>query len=158
MHMEIRDMINSIKDLGLSVKIDTNGSFPDRLSDCGADFIAMDIKTAFSRYSSVLPENIDREEAVEKVRESISLILKSGKPHQFRTTMVPGIVGVEDFQEIIPAIQGAHTYLLSGFRPGNTLDTAFSVIDPYDESIIDTTAELLRNAGIEVKTVLNRTA
>ncbi len=158
MHEETLSMIESIHALGLPVKLDTNGSFPERLTESGADYFAMDIKTAFSRYASVLNENADIEASVDKVKQSIRLILKSGTPHQFRTTMVPGIVGPEDFNEIIPSVKGAYSYLLSGFRPGNTLDTNFSNLEPYDDAVLTGTAAMLEGAGIKVKIAWNKTA
>ena len=52
---DIKDFIQKIKDLGLSVKLDTNGSFPDKLEellDSGlVDYVAMDIKNCKEKYA-----------------------------------------------------------------------------------------------------------
>ena len=152
------DLINEIRRLGLAVKIDTNGSFPDRLKTANADYIAMDIKTAFSRYSTVLPAKADEKAVVEAVHRSIEYILTSGTPHQFRTTMVPGIVSPDDFVEILPAVQGAHSYLISGFRNGTTLDPQYSDTIPYSDKILKETGDLVRANGIPVLVRTNRTA
>ena len=152
---ELPQAVSAIRELGLSVKLDTNGSLPEALETVKPDFIAMDIKTSFSRYRRLLPEWADAKDLGNRMLESIKYILKSGTPHEFRTTMVPGIVGPEDFDAILPLCQGAHSWVLSGFRNGVTLDHAYRQLSPYPERVLNETARRIETTGIPVRVRLN---
>ena len=82
------DFINKIKAMGYKVKIDTNGSFPDKLklliNNNLVDYIAMDIKAGKEKYEEIVNRNID----LEKIQESIKII-SNFKNHEFRTTILP---------------------------------------------------------------------
>jgi pyruvate formate lyase activating enzyme len=81
------DFVRKIKDLGFKVKIDTNGSFPNRLKemiDLGlVDYVAMDIKSCREDYSEVVGVEVD----MSKIEESIKMIHDFGE-YEFRTTTV----------------------------------------------------------------------
>ena len=152
---ELPEAVAAIRELGLEVKLDTNGSFPERLEAVRPDFIAMDIKTSFRRYGAVLPEGADSKDLAARMAQSIDYILKSGTPHEFRTTMAPGVITPEDIAEISPLLQGAHSWVLSGFRNGVTLDPAYRELSPYPEEVLHETARRIENAGIPVRVRLN---
>ena len=86
---DIGEFIQKVKALGYPVKLDTNGSWPERLAQVIdlVDFVAMDIKAPFERY----PEFSGLPDVTGKVRESMRIIVESGKDYQFRTTMAPGL-------------------------------------------------------------------
>jgi len=72
----IENFIRKIKSLGLAVKLDTNGTFPEKLEallDEGLlDYVAMDIKNSKEKYA--LTAGVDKyPKAIEK---SIELIMK----------------------------------------------------------------------------------
>lgn len=79
--------------LGLSIKLDTNGSFPKRLQGLLEqnliDYAAMDIKHAPDLYGAAtgLPNNA----AVPLVEESLQVLAGAGIPWELRTTVVQGI-------------------------------------------------------------------
>lgn len=81
------------KSNGYSVKLDTNGYRPETLrnwiKEGLLDFIAMDIKNSFEKYAETAGLLLLD---TERIRQSISIIKTSGLPHQFRTTVVPGLV------------------------------------------------------------------
>ena len=68
------DFVRKIKDMGFKVKIDTNGSFPERLRemiDLGlVDYIAMDVKTCEEDYCKVVNVEVD----LKKIEESIKIV------------------------------------------------------------------------------------
>lgn len=109
------DFIAAIKREGYPVKLDTNGSRPDRLKplleDGLLDYIAMDVKA--------LPENYERVAGVkvnfETLAESIDMIRKSGLPHEFRTTVVKGLHTEEDVVGIARLLGENEVYYLQGF-------------------------------------------
>jgi pyruvate formate lyase activating enzyme len=152
---ELPEAVAAIRELGLAVKLDTNGSLPEALKAVKPDFIAMDIKTSFRRYDRLLPETADAKAVVKRMVESIEYILGSGTPHEFRTTMVPGIVAPEDFDEILPSLQGAQSWILSGFRNGLTLDPVYTQSAPYPKEILYEAARRIEKAGIPARVRLN---
>jgi pyruvate formate lyase activating enzyme len=86
---------------GFSTKLDTNGYLPDVLEEYVKmkllNFVAMDIKNIFSKYPETAGvKSID----VDKIKKSIEIIKSSGLPHQFRTTMVPGLVIEEEIKSL----------------------------------------------------------
>jgi len=116
MHPGLPDFIKKVKELGYSVKLDTNGSYPERLTsliDSGLiDYVAMDIKNSPEKYI----ETADcSEELLEKVKQSVE-ILKSGKiDFEFRTTVVREYHTSEDIKKIAEWIYPAKKYFLQNF-------------------------------------------
>ena len=95
-----KDFLKSIKELGYLIKIDTNGTFPERLKDLIdknlVDFIAMDIKAKKENYESVANSKID----LKKVEESMKIISSEMKNYEFRTTIIEGVHDIEEMKEI----------------------------------------------------------
>ncbi|WP_230397365.1 anaerobic ribonucleoside-triphosphate reductase activating protein [Novisyntrophococcus fermenticellae] len=113
---QIADFIANIRGLGFLVKLDTNGSFPDKLNELIEanllDYVAMDVKNSPEKYGlTVGTENYD----IRPVEESISLLLSGKLPYEFRTTVVRELHTCGDFQKIARWIQGAEHYYLQSF-------------------------------------------
>ncbi len=113
---ELGEFISKIKALGYSVKLDTNGSFPDRLEaliNSGLiDKVAMDIKNSPSKYGeSAGVESFD----MTPILRSIEILKNSGIDYEFRTTVVAELHKVSDFEEIGKMIEGAKEYFLQSF-------------------------------------------
>ena len=72
---DIKEFIQQIKELGYSVKLDTNGCFPDKLKDLVdsglIDYVAMDIKNSPEKYLATA--GISSQLVFDKVKEIISL-------------------------------------------------------------------------------------
>lgn len=113
---DLEDFIRRVRELGLLVKLDTNGYKPDLLKDlCGKgllDFVAMDIKAGRSNYMAAAGVDGMR---LERIDESIRFLLSGDVPYEFRTTVVKGIHTVADFREIGPWIEGCGKYFLQNF-------------------------------------------
>lgn len=137
---DLAEFIGKIKALGLSVKLDTNGSMPGRLRAILAtgaiDYVAMDIKSAPAHYSRAVGMEVDTAPYLESIR----ILQESGIPHEFRTTAVKGIHEKEDFAEIA-ALVGNSPYFIQRFvDSGNLLGEGCSAFSE-DEGL-----ELLRAA------------
>jgi pyruvate formate lyase activating enzyme len=82
-----KDFLKKIKGLGYLIKIDTNGSFPQRLKEMITenlvDYIAMDIKASRENYSNITEVEIP----IQKIEESIKMIHDFGN-YEFRTTVI----------------------------------------------------------------------
>ena len=87
-HKELPELIRGIRELGFSVKLDTNGYRPEvlgRLLEEGlVDYVAMDLKNGPDSYGETvgLP-GVD----LERIRESVGLLCRSGIEFEFRTTV-----------------------------------------------------------------------
>jgi pyruvate formate lyase activating enzyme len=140
------DLINTIRSFGLKVKIDTNGTLPGRLAGLQADYIAMDIKTSPDKYH--LLGGAGTPGIREKLKGSIEWIVSSQIPYEFRTTVAPGIVTKDDIREICSLIKGAKQYVLTQFRPVNTLDPGFENYQPTSNAELHEMQEIARLSGI----------
>ncbi len=114
--------LERIRKMGFLIKLDSNGLRPEVLKEILhrklADFIAMDIKHAPNKYALAMGADID----MEKIKESVECIKKSGLDYEFRTTVVPGIHTEEDFEAIGKWIRGTKHYYLQPFRDGIVFD------------------------------------
>jgi pyruvate formate lyase activating enzyme len=72
-------------------------------------------------------------------------ILKTGKvPYEFRTTVVPQIVTVQDATGIGELVKGSKRHALQQFKPEDTLDKKFQALKPYTPETIGEFAEVIR--------------
>ena len=122
LHSDLLDFIRKVKYMGFLVKLDTNGIFPDIvqkiLETKLVDYWAMDIKHAPEKYHLASGQQIP----IERFTQSVKLLMTSGVPHEFRTTVVPSIHEPEDFIAIGKWIHGAESYYLQAFRPTKIAD------------------------------------
>lgn len=138
LHEDLPVFIREIKKMGLKVKLDSNGSFPSMLKECidDLDYIAMDVKTSLSKYKLVGYTDL------EKISESIQLIKNKAKDYEFRATLAPGIINVDDLKEVGDLVKGAKRFYLQQFRQGNNLDKNFNP-EPYSFEQIHLFKEIL---------------
>ena len=124
---DIVSFIRKIRAEGYSVKLDTNGSFPDKLNDIISenlvDYIAMDIKNSEEKY----PLTAGYSDDCGKMFQSIDLIMSCGVDYEFRTTVVKELHTVEDIESIARRIKGAKRYFLQNFKDsGDLISTGLS--------------------------------
>ncbi len=119
---DIIPLAEKIRDLGYPLKLDTNGTHPDRLRqiiDRGlAAYVAMDIKNSPERYA--LTAGLDAMD-LGPVRESVSLLMEGGTDYEFRTTVVAELHDEESFRGIGEWIRGARRYFLQKFTDRDTV-------------------------------------
>ena len=135
MYENLADFIKTLKATGMKIKLDTNGAYPDVLKDLFSrkllDFTAMDIKAPLEEEPYEKSTGIKNPGLIEKVKESIKIIMQSQVDYEFRTTVVPTLHGREDIIKIARFIQGAKKYALQRFQPQNTLDPEYMKVKPY---------------------------
>lgn len=148
---DIEVLARVVKDRGLLVKIDTNGSFPDRLEKLIAaglvDYAALDVKAPPEKYVSTVRAVVDPAD----IARSAAVLRSSGLPTVFRTTFVPGLLGREDMLRIGKWLGGAGTFQLQAFSPRNTLDPSFLDVRPYPREEMLFNAEMLRSYFSDVR-------
>lgn len=100
LHRDLPEFIESIKQLGYKIKLDTNGTNPDMLKNLldknMLDFVAMDIKAPLEKYPSICGIEVD----LRAVVKSIEIIKESGIKYEFRTTILKNIHTKEDIDKI----------------------------------------------------------
>lgn len=108
--------IQRVKDLGLKVKLDTNGSNPEiikkLLKEDLVDYIAMDIKTDFDKYEDIIKINWN----MDNIKKSIKLIKESTIEHEFRTTINKNDHTIEDLRRICEYLGPDENYYIQNFE------------------------------------------
>ena len=136
MYKDFPEFIQKIRKLDIMVKLDSNGGFPDMLAEVIkrklVNYIAMDVKAPLNFFSYSKSTGIKNPSVLEKVKDSIRLIMDSNIDYEFRTTVVPGLHEEEDILRIAKFIKGAKKYALQNFSAqGEILDPKFKKIKPY---------------------------
>lgn len=148
---DIADFIAEIKSLGYSVKLDTNGSFPERLESLiesgQIDYVAMDIKNTKEKYADTIGVKQFDFTPVEK---SIKLLLGGKIPYEFRTTVVHEFHDVNDIENIAKMIEGAENYYLQSFvDSGNLIGSDMTAPDKETiEKMCEKASRYVQNTGI----------
>ena len=119
---DLPEFAAKIRELGYPVKLDTNGTHPDRLArmirEGLVQYVAMDIKNSPERYAETAGlENFD----LAPVRESVSILLEGKTDYEFRTTVVAELHDDDSFRKIGPWIRGAKHYYLQKFTDRDTV-------------------------------------
>lgn len=123
LHPDLVPFLRRLKTAGFTVKLDTNGVHPRIveavLAEGLAAYIAMDLKHVWERYGNVT--QVLSRQARDNCQESFRLIQNSGVPHEFRTTIAPGIHTLDDFTTMAGYLKPGETYAIQSFRAGKTL-------------------------------------
>ena len=119
---DLPELAGRIRELGYPVKLDTNGTHPDRLRKMIRNdlvqYVAMDIKNSPERYAETAGMNdID----IGPIRESVSMLLENTIDYEFRTTTVAELHNDESFEQIGQWINGAKRYYLQRFTDRETV-------------------------------------
>lgn len=113
---DILFFMEKIKKLGFEVKLDTNGSFPERLkravAEGLADYVAMDIKNSKELYAETAGLSFFD---IVPIEQSVEFLLQGNVDYEFRTTVVGGFHTVESIGGAAKWIQGAKRYFLQNF-------------------------------------------
>ena len=134
LHPGLPSLLEALRETGLPLRLDTNGTRPDVLNSLIAqgliDAAAMDVKAPLdpARYNIAAGTPVD----VELVRKSTRLLAGSGLDVTFRTTVVPGLHDEEALRAIAREL-GGRPLTLQNFRPAEALDPAFNGIKPFTE-------------------------
>ncbi len=112
----LKEHITKVKELGFLIKLDTNGTNPEILKDLIdsnlLDYVAMDIKNSEEKYHLTCGvKHVD----MDKIKESINILMTSGVPYEFRTTLVDEFHKEEDMEGLASLIKGARVLYLQKF-------------------------------------------
>lgn len=111
---DLKDFIKKVKEIGLKVKLDTNGTNLTLLKDLVEsgliDYVAMDVKAPLNKYSKIttVPN-------LQEIKDSIEYIKNCGLDYEFRTTFAPNLT-MDDIRELINDIGCVKNYALQQYR------------------------------------------
>lgn len=140
----LKEFIYQVKELGYMVKLDTNGTNPTILKELiqekMLDYIAIDLKAPFSKYSQICGAKVD----CEKIKESIDLLKKSSIPYDIRTTFVPQL-NIQEMIETLAEIAPIARYSIQQYKsiePKRECDRFMVSQKPHSKKTLDKFAEL----------------
>jgi pyruvate formate lyase activating enzyme len=149
LHPTLPRLLAALKEIGLAVKLDTNGSRPQVLIDLLAqglvDHVALDLKMILepSPYGLVGGPGAD----VLAISRSIE-VLEKAPSAEIRTTVVPGLHDEDVLERMARYVPLALEWRLQNFRPDNALDPAFRSRPAFtDEEFAD-----LKRAAVRSRT------
>jgi pyruvate formate lyase activating enzyme len=138
LHTDLPVLVREIKRHRFLIKLDTNGSNPQRLEDLieagEVDFVSMDVKAPLDpfRYSRAtgLPVKL------KPILESIEILKRGKVDYEFRMTVVPGLHKEEDIQTLGDQLRAGPRFILQNFNPESPLDPSLKNITPYDPKVL----------------------
>jgi len=141
------DFIKSIKKLGYAVKLDTNGTYPDKLDELFKanliDYVAMDIKNSPQKYA--VTAGVKKLE-LKLIEKSVQIIRAAGTNHgidyEFRTTLVKELHTFDDLIKIGKWLTGAKKFVLQTFRDNDTV--RFKNLNAFSKAETEKAAEMLK--------------
>lgn len=131
MNSDMADFIREIRKMGFAIKLDTNGSFPERLKSIVGeglvDYVAMDLKNCREKYAETVGlTSCD----LHKIEESVEFLKSDAVDYEFRTTVVKEFHTVDDIRAAAKWIKGAKRYFLQGFvDSGNLICDSVNGVD-----------------------------
>ncbi len=149
---DLEDFLGKLKEMGYKVKLDTNGSRPEVLEKLienkKIDYLAMDFKTSPDKYPK-LSGSI----GFSKMEKSVKIVMNSGLPYEFRTTLVPDIIVKDDLGKIGEQIKGAEKWFLQAFiNHTSLLDNEWSKKQPFTdkemEEMLEVAKKYVKSAGL----------
>ena len=140
---DLLPFLEKIKKLGFAVKLDTNGTRPDVLSEAInsglVDYVAMDIKNSKEGYAKTVGlSDFDLSDVILSTE-----ILMGGKvDFEFRTTLVRELHSEEDIRSIGEWLSGDEKYFIQTFRDSG--DLILNTFSGYAEKETEYLLKLLK--------------
>lgn len=112
---DVESFLENVKKLGYKVKLDTNGSFPDRLEKIVknglADYVAMDVKNSIEEYSKTAGASIN----TDSVCRSVEFLKSDVVDYEFRTTVTGSFHSEKSIESMAKWIAGSKRAFLQKF-------------------------------------------
>ncbi len=143
----LESAMHEVRALGFQVGLHTAGLYPQRLARVLplVDWVALDIKTEFEDYKAIT--SVPR--SGEPVRESLDLVLGSGKAHELRTTWHPDLIPEATLMRLARMLKsmGAQRWVLQGYRATPVTE---ATLGPGERTPPDELVVRLRHIGPEL--------
>ena len=137
----LETIIRTAKSKGYSIKLDTNGTFPEKLAgliqnpETKPDYIAIDIKTSLEKYKMLTASNETFSQIADKLKKSISIIsFYPQTDREFRTVLVPPLTSKDDIQKIASLLPEDASWYFAPFQNNSCLSPEYEKIQPYNDA------------------------
>lgn len=139
---DLSTMMIMLKEMGFSIKLDTNGTMPQKLQEIIdiPDYIAMDIKSSPEKYNLATGGR----SSFSLVLQSLDILRENNKNFELRTTAVRNLFDKNDVKSLSEHLGEVETWALQSFYPDHVLDEAWSAIPPY-------TPDEMKQLALEMK-------
>ncbi len=146
LHRELPTFLEKLHEKGFTIKLDTNGFFPQVLKEClpFASYIALDVKTCKEKYGLLGAKDLSG------FLRSVEILKNDGVEYEFRATVVPSFVDEEDIPEIGKIVKGGKRFAFQQFVPDDTLDKKFRDVKIYTRDTILRFSKLMKQNVDEV--------
>jgi len=119
---KLKGLLLRFKEMGLPVKLDTNGSNPlaleELLSEGLLNAVAMDIKAPWDKYDMLCGCDVD----VSLIKRSLNMLLNCRLEVEFRTTFVPALLDYDDLHVIRGYLGKGARWAIQRFNPEKAMD------------------------------------
>ena len=163
---EFEAFLSRVREMGLLVKLDTNGCRPDvveRLMNLGLiDYVALDIKAPLDEkgYSRVKPL-IPPAQAALNIKKTLDLLrarasekgagngAEKGAPNwEVRTTYLSYLLSKEDILRMVEQAGPVPRWYIQAFNPAVTLDGSWADLSAPENAECEQIAALMREKGV----------
>jgi len=117
-HKRIQELLIKVKELGFLVKVDTNGSHPEKLKNFIEtkliDYIALDFKAMQNKYFEITKSNLFND-----FLKSLKYLSEINFPFEVRTTVHSDLHSNKDIEQMINILEEVNykgTYYLQYYR------------------------------------------
>ncbi len=143
LHKDLPEFIAKIKDLGLLVKLDSNGTNPEMIKELvkngHIDYVAMDIKHSKEKYNTIAcMKSFD----LTPIEESVEFLKEGLVDYEFRTTIMKECHNSDDIESIGRWLQGANAYYLQSYKESEQVINP--IFSPHTPDTLRTFVELLK--------------
>jgi pyruvate formate lyase activating enzyme len=142
LHKDLPEFILRIKNMGYSIKLETNGSNPymlSRLLDEGLlNYIAMDIKAPLKleEYKDLSGDCITKK-TIDNIKKSLRILKNSDIQYEVRTTLIKEKHRIEEFRQICDSIVGCKRFCLQQFDAEVVFDQHYNEFSAYSLSELE---------------------
>lgn len=151
-----KNLILNARSLGYKIKLDTNGTFPERLEELlsdenlAPDYVALDVKTSLERYAELCEKG---ENLGERISRSIKIV--SALPRErreFRTVLYPPLLGNREVECIARLLPNDASWFFAQFQNESCLSPEAEKIAPYTdgqaEELVSLAKSFVPNAAL----------
>ena len=144
MHEHLDDILMYLKDRKYLIKIDTNGTFPERLKDWVhrglIDYVSVNIKNSKRNYKQSI--GVEKAE-LSKIQETIDFLMSDGVEYQFVVDVIEELHSKETIISIGKWLHGAKKMILNTYRPNER--AIQSGLHGYSRDVMDAFAKCIED-------------
>jgi len=130
-------------EIGLKLKLDTNGACPEVIEKAQVDYIALDFKTDRKTYQKLTSiENI-----YDNILETLNVLMVRDIPYELRITAAPNFINMAKLENMVKDIPKGARIRLQAFKNTNCLDPSMKDIKVYSEDGMEKFRTFLKGLG-----------